>query len=162
MWARKGRPVSTSTRPFPSSSTSATSWVSLERRSILAFLLKSCLLKPYLHRMRVCRQSLQVGERDARLPEQLEVTPVEAGDARPLQEVVHAEGRAEARGAGGRQGVVRTGDVVAERDRSVGADEDRAGVHDLGGKGRGIGGDQFQVLGSEVVGDLHGEVEVGH
>src|SRR2546430_12510256 len=119
MWSRKGTPVSTSTSPLPSRSTSATSWVSFDRRSILPF-----LLKPYLHRVGVCCQSLQVGERHARLAEQLEVASVEAGHARALQEVVHAQGRAEARRPGGRQGVVRAGDIVAERNRGVGTDED--------------------------------------
>ena len=56
-------------------------------------------------------------------------------------------------GAAGGQHVVGAGQVVAERDRAVGADEDRAGVADLGRDlGRVLGLD-LQVLGRPGVGD---------
>ena len=112
--------------------------------------------------MRVGGQSLEVGERHAGLPQHLEVAPVEAGHARPLQEVVHAQGGAEAGGAGGGQGVIGARDIVAQRDRGIGTDEDRARVLHLGGERRRIGGDQLEVLGREVVGHLHRLVQVGH
>ena len=57
-------------------------------------------------------------------------------------------------GAAGRQHVVGAGQVVAERDRAVGADEDRAGVADLARHLGGVVGLDLQVLGRPGVGDL--------
>ena len=68
---------------------------------------------------------------------------------------MHAERRREPRRAGCRQRVVRPGRVIAERNGRVGADEDRAGVLHLRREPRRVVRDNEQVLGREVVRDVH-------
>ena len=74
------------------------------------------------------------------------------------QEGLDAEGAGEAGGAGGGQGVVGAGQIVAHRFRSPGAQEDGTGVLDALGQGVGIFHQQLQVLRREAIaqeGGLH-------
>src|SRR5216684_9421887 len=147
MWSRNGSPVATFTRPPPSSETRALSCVSLLLRLTSP---TRALLKSHLHRMRVTAQAFHPREPDRGLAKHLQVAAVQAQQAGPLHERVHAERRGEASRAGRRQRVVGTRGVIAERDRRVGAHENRARVLDLRGEPRAILGNDEQVLWSEV------------
>src|SRR6266446_3781076 len=128
MWSRNGSPVATFTRPPPSSETRALSCVSLLLRLTSP---TRALLKSYLHRVRVTAQALHPREPDCGLAQHLQVAAVQAQHAGPLHERVYAERRREASRARCRQRVVGTRRVIAERDRRVWADENRARVLDL-------------------------------
>src|SRR5690349_20283561 len=117
MWSRKARPVETSARPRPSRSTRAESWVSLLLRST-----RPRLLKTNLDSVGVPAKTLEVREANGRVAKRLQVAPVQAEDARPLEECVHAERRRETRCAGGWQRVVGTRRVIAKRHSRVLAD----------------------------------------
>src|SRR2546428_8661032 len=142
MWSRKGNPVATLTRPAPSSDTRALSCVSLLLRLTSP---TRALLKSHLHRVRVTTQAFHAREPDGGLAKHLQVAAVQAQHAGPLHERVHAERRGEASRARRRQCVVRTRRVIAEGDRSVWADENRARVLDLRGEPRAILGNDEQV-----------------
>ena len=88
--------------------------------------------------------------------ERLQTLLVVFDDFDGLHEGVHAEAGGEARGAGGRQHVVGTGHVVAQRNRGIRATEDGARVADLGNHRVRIGGLHFEVLGGVCVGRVDG------
>ena len=81
-------------------------------------------------------------------------------DVDAAQERLHRQPAAVARAATGGQDVVGPGDVVAQADRRVRADEDRAGVADPRGDGGGVAGLDLQVLGGVGVDDGEAGVEV--
>ena len=84
-------------------------------------------------------------------------------DRGALHEVEHAEARREARRARGRQHVVGAADVVADRLRRVGAEEDRAGVADLRRPAASASARlDLEMLGRERVDQRHRLVEVAH
>ena len=80
-----------------------------------------------------------------------EAVAVDVDQARPLEEVVGAEARSPPRRAAGGQDVRRAGGVVADGDRRVVAEEDRAGVGQPLGQAVGVGGRDVQVLGGDQV-----------
>ena len=108
--------------PFAHSSNSASRAASRSRRARRIF------CEPQVHRPAVAGQALDRGEPHHVEPELAQLRRLEADHARALEEVVHAERREEARGAAGRQHVVRAGEIVADRHRRVVAEEDRARV----------------------------------
>src|SRR5699024_10768400 len=63
-------------------------------------------------------------------------------------------------GAAGGQGVVGSGEVVAQRLGDVPAQEDAAGVFDLAQHRKGVLHADFQVLGSDDVADLNGLAQI--
>ncbi len=81
---------------------------------------------------------------------------VELLDGDYLHEVGDGETAADARGAGGGQDVIGTGGVIAGGFRTVGADEDAAGMTDAGEQRCRR---ECEVLGREAVGDFDGFVE---
>ena len=83
-------------------------------------------------------------------------------DRGPLHEIEHAEARREPRRARRRQHVVGAADIVADRLRRVGPEEDRAGIADLRGKRFRIRGHDFQMLGGDRIRERHGVVEAFH
>ena len=98
----------------------------------------------------------RVGDRDDIAGHAAETLAVGRDDVHPAHEVLDAEharvaGRAE-RG----KGVARTGDVVTERSRCVRTEEDGAGVAHERDHRPGILAAQLQVLGRDLVRDLHG------
>src|SRR5450759_4015753 len=95
MWSRNARPVATLIRPRPARSTFATRRVSLLLRATSPFL--ALLFKPHLHGMRVRREPLQLREPHAGLAQHLEITSVQAEEARALHESVDAKRRTEPR-----------------------------------------------------------------
>src|SRR5205807_5831210 len=130
MWSRNASPVATLTLPRPSRATRAVSWVSLLLRTTSPVL----LLKAHLNGMRVRAQAFELGEAHAGVAEHLEIAAVQAQHAAALEKRVHAQRRRKPRGSRRGQRVVGSGRVVAQRDRGVGADEDGAGILDLGGQ----------------------------
>ena len=104
----------------------------------------------------MCRQIFGDGEGVHTGGEGLQSLLVVFDDFDRLHEGVHAEAGGEARGAGGRQHVVGTGHVVAQRNRGVRATEDGAGVADLGDHGIRISGLHFKVFGRVRVGRVDG------
>src|SRR5699024_3594378 len=82
-------------------------------------------------------------------------------DVDAAEEGLHAQAAVEARAAAGGQHVVGAGGVVAQAHGAVGADEDRAGIGDAGGRGGGVGGLDLQVLGAVGVDHREALVEVG-
>ena len=81
-------------------------------------------------------------------------------DVDAAKERLHREPTAVPRGATGREHVVGPGEVVAEGDRRVGADEDGSGVANASSALARVGGDDLEVLGSPLVDDLQPLVEV--
>src|SRR6267143_1341985 len=159
MWSRNASPVATLTLPRPSRATRAVSWVSLLFRTTSAVL----LLKAHLDCMRVRAQAFELGEAHAGVAEHLEIAAVETQHAAALEERVHAQRRRKSRGSRRWQRVVGSGRVVAQRDRGICADEDRARVLDLCGQPSRILGHDQKMLGRKVVGDMHRLFEVvGH
>jgi len=77
-----------------------------------------------------------------------------------LLKVVDAERRGKARGAGGRQYVVRAGAVVAQGFGSMAAEENRAGVADVFAQGFRLGDRQFQMFRRDPVRDFGGLPQV--
>src|SRR5262249_12433745 len=66
----------------------------------------------------------------------------------------------EPRRAAGRQRVVRAGQVVAHRHRSVVSDEHRRGARNAGNGGGGIAQQELQVLRSQLVGERQRLVQI--
>ena len=69
-----------------------------------------------------------------------------------LEKVVDGESRGEARRAGRRQHMVGTGDIIADGLGGVLADENRAGVPDLGQARKGVAEVKLEVFGRHAVG----------
>src|SRR5487761_1749354 len=157
MWSRNARPVATLTLPFPSRSTVARNLVSLLLRVTSPFLLKA-----HLHRVRVRVQSLQPCQPNSRFTQLLHVAAIKAQHARLLHERAHAERRRKARRARSRERVVWPRRVITERNCGIGTHEDRTGVLDLLRAHGRVFGDEEEVLGRELVGDLHRLVEATH
>ena len=65
-------------------------------------------------------------------------------------------------GAVGRQDVAWAGNVVAERGGRVVAEKDRAGGDDAAAQLGGVAGDDFAMLGSDLIGQRHGVFERLH
>src|SRR5207245_11233723 len=86
---------------------------------------------------------------------------VEADDVEVLAEVGHPQRRGEAGGAGGGQHVVDAGHVVADGGGGEVAAEHRPGVADERDEGGRVGVHEFQVLGGDDVGHLHGLLRPG-
>ena len=72
------------------------------------------------------RQALGLGQTQGSRRDGGKTLRADPLDAHPLQEIVETEPRRKARGAAGRQDVVRPGDIIAERFRRIVAEEDRA------------------------------------
>ena len=68
-----------------------------------------------------------------------------------LHEVENAQARGETRRARRRQYMVRSGDIIADRFRRVGADKDRAGVANTLGQPFSVGDDDLDMLRRERV-----------
>ena len=66
-----------------------------------------------IHRCAVAGEAFQLGEPDHLEAELAQLRRLEAHKAHPLHEILHAEGREEARRASGREHVVGTRKVVA-------------------------------------------------
>src|SRR5882672_10815703 len=117
------------------------------------------LLKSYLHCVCVCSEAFHLRQANACIAEHLEVAAVEAQHARALHECMDTQRRSEPGRARGRQRVIRAGHVVAKRHRGVSPAENRSRVFNLSGAAACIGGDDEEVLRSEVVRELHRLVE---
>src|SRR4051812_2342294 len=89
-------------------------------------------------RARVRGQAFAVSELGSYFPELGRALPRNADEARALLEIVDAERRRESRAARGREHVVGTCAVIADRLRRVAADEDRAGMADFGEQRLGV------------------------
>ncbi len=98
-------------------------------------------------------------ERDGGAGERAQLLRAAFEDRGALHEVEHAEPGRETRRTRRRQHVVGAGDIIADRLRRVGADEDRAGIADARGEALGIGGGDFQMLGRDRVDQRHRLVE---
>jgi hypothetical protein len=100
------------------------------------------------------RQSHHLG------PELPQLRGLELDEVGPLEEVLDADRRAEARLSAGGQQVVGARQVVADGDRRVVAEQDHAGVVDrLGGHLGPLYGED-QVLGRQLVHDGQGFIEI--
>src|SRR5438105_12911216 len=108
MWSTNARPVETSARPRPSRSTLADSWVSRLLRVTRPFLFKT-----HLDGVRVRAQALHLREAHRGGAQGLQVAAIQAENARPLEERVHAERRGESCGARRRQCVIGACGVTA-------------------------------------------------
>src|ERR1700716_2027626 len=134
MWSRNGSPVRTLALPAPSSTNRTCTFVSLVRRARRARRAAGISTPPYscagLHRLLVITHAFVTGDRGpgARQTPQIAAHGHAAG---PAHEVLDAKGRWPARRPAGRQGMVRSRDVVAEGHRRAHADEHRAGVADV-------------------------------
>ena len=83
-------------------------------------------------------EPFRLAERHRRGPERAQLIGAAFQDRGALHEVEHAKPGGEPRRARGRQHVVGAADIVADRFRRVGAEEDRAGVADLCGERLGV------------------------
>ena len=99
-------------------------------------------------------------ELDGDGPECLRRRARDAQHAAALLEIVDAERRREARGPTRRQNMVGPCAVVAERLARIVADEDRAGMPDLGQQRVGIGNCELEMLRRDAVRDGAGLVEI--
>src|SRR5215211_9076874 len=152
MWSRKPTPLDTAISPPSRSSESLTS-VSPVLRSISAVRAMSGSILPRagLGRLAVDGKSLGAGKRADRRGERFRRRRRDRDDGGSPQERPGAERAAESSRAPGRQYVVRTRGVVAERRRSVRAHEHAPGDAPFGaGSVREL---ELEVLGGESVGE---------
>ena len=98
-------------------------------------------------------QALATREHRCDLAQRLRALRTDFDQAGALDEVVHAERRREARGAGRRQHMVRPGAVVAEAFAGESAEEDRAGVLQQRLPALRVRTAHFQMLGRDAVAD---------
>ena len=110
--------------------------------------------KTRLERGSVGGQVFGLGEGDDAVCRLGQGALVVVDDVDAAQERLHGQPAGVAGAAARGQHVVGAGEVVAERDRRVRADEDRTGVADLRRDGRRLGGVDLQVLGGVRVHDL--------
>src|SRR5258705_6784710 len=154
MWSRNGSPVSTLARPEPSSLNRTCTSVSLVWRTRRAPRAAGITAPPWsrarFHRGAVITHAFVRGDGGAGSCE-LSKIAAHGHAAGPAHEVVDAKGGRPACRATGREGVVRSRDVVAERDGRAHPDEDGAGMAHVGGqRGRATAGEQH-VLGRGLV-----------
>ena len=162
MWSKKPTPVRRSPAPVPSSARPTRMSVSPVVRSISAVLLMSA----------DCREcGLPSSVRAARSPPPVprRRRPVRAPSARSIRTSVVVRrnwrgetARREPGRSGGREDVVRTGDVVAERGAGSRADEHASGGQDPRRQGSHRPSDQLEVLGRERLGELDRLLGVTH
>src|SRR4051812_42746303 len=107
MWSRKGRPLATWIRPRPPIRT-----VAVSRVSLLLRVTRPCLLTANLHGVGVGAEALERGKRHRGVAPRAQLSGTQTQDARPLQEGVHSQRRAEPCGARGRKRVIGPGDVI--------------------------------------------------
>ena len=164
MWSRKPTPVSRVPAPLPSSASVSLTSVSPVLRSIVAVRVGSSLLNS--RRTRASIDSACTSKPSARAIGAPAAASFSAAVAdphlgHPAPEVARREHRGEARRAAGRQHVVGAGDVVAERGRARGADEQAAGAAHQRRERLDLRADQLQVLGRERVRELERLARVG-
>ena len=141
-------------RASPASASSQKTWLTQPRHGVG--------FEPQFGAARVRLQAFAVGQFGGDRAQRLRARFAHVDDRRALLEIVHAQRRREARGARGRQHVVRAAAVVAQRLGREAAEEHGAGVADLVGPLLRILGRDFQVLGGDGVGDGAGFVHVAH
>ena len=87
---------------------------------------------------------------------------VERDPGGALEEIIYRQARGEAGGAGGGQDMVGAGDVVANGLRAVGAQENGAGMADIGEDSFRILQHELQMFGCDAVGEADGLRPVLH
>ena len=102
------------------------------------------------------------GKNDRRRPEDPQLLGVKPQDRGALHIVEHAEAGGEARRAGGRQHMVGAADIVADDLGRMAANENRAGIADLGDHRFRVGKRQLEMLGGNAVGERYGLCKIGH
>src|SRR6202158_5605643 len=137
MWSRNGSPVRTLAVPAPSSTKRTCTFVSFVRRARRARRAAGISAPPQsragIDRLLVIAHALVAGDRRAGAVEPPQIA-AHRHAAGPAYEVLDAKGRCPARRPAGRQGMIRSRDIVAERDSRTLADEHRAGVTDVSGQ----------------------------
>jgi hypothetical protein len=118
------------------------------------------LADPGRHRLGVHGEALGLGDWDAR-GRQRGGRPADADLGHPAAEVRDGEAGGEARRAVGRERVVRTRHVVAERRAALGADEQAARARDARGERLRRLPHELQVLGRQRLREGQGGVEPG-
>ena len=112
-------------------------------------------------RVGVSLETFKLGETNNILPIPSEGSLGIGDDARLLDEVIDTQGRGEPGGSGGREDVVRPGEVVAYRLRRVVAEEHRPGVLDLTEEFIGLGHQELEVFRCDSVRQVDGCLQVG-